>query len=59
SDHSHYILDCDYEKIEDAFALNRALHLIPGVVETGLFINMANKAVIGFDDGTIKVINYK
>ena len=59
SDHSHYILDCDYEKIEDAFALNTALHLIPGVVETGLFINMANKAVVGFDDGTIKVINYK
>jgi ribose 5-phosphate isomerase A len=59
SDHSHYILDCEYEKIDDASELNTALHLIPGVVETGLFIRMANKAIIGFDDGRVEVINYK
>lgn len=58
TDHQHYILDCDYEKINDAAKLNSALHLIPGVVETGLFIKMANKAIIGFENGKIDMIEY-
>ena len=58
TDHHHYILDCNCEKIPDASALNTALHLIPGVVETGLFIDMANKAIIGYEDGKIEVINF-
>jgi ribose 5-phosphate isomerase A len=59
TDHQHYILDCAFEKILDVSELNTALHLIPGVVETGLFINMANKAVIGHDDGKIELIKFK
>jgi ribose 5-phosphate isomerase A len=59
TDHGHYILDCDCEKIADAPALNLSLHLIPGVVETGLFINMANKAIIGYEDGKIELSNFK
>jgi len=59
SDHSNYILDCDYGQIEDAAALNTALHLIPGVVETGLFVNMASKAIIGWDDGRVEVLSYR
>ena len=53
TDNGHYILDCYFEKIEDATGLNISLHLIPGVVETGLFINMANAVIIGRADGTI------
>jgi ribose 5-phosphate isomerase A len=41
TDNGHYILDCHFEKINDATALNTTLHLMAGVVETGLFINMA------------------
>jgi len=59
TDHRHYILDCECEKIDDALALNTALHLIPGVVETGLFINMAKKAIIGYEGGNIKFLNFK
>ena len=59
TDHGHYILDCNCEKIPDAPALNLSLHLIPGVVETGLFINMANKAIIGYEEGKIEVINFQ
>jgi len=58
TDHHHYILDCEFEKIEDAQGLNIKLHLIPGVVETGLFINMAKKAIIGYEDGRIEVTEY-
>ena len=55
TDNGHYILDCYFRKIEDATALNNALHLIPGVVETGLFINMANTIIIGHSDGRIEM----
>jgi ribose 5-phosphate isomerase A len=59
TDHHHYILDCYFEQIEEPFALNSALHHIPGVVETGLFINMAGKAVIGYEDGRIEVLKFR
>ena len=59
TDHHHYILDCAYEKIEDAVSLNNSLHDIPGVVETGLFINMASRAIVGYADGRIESISYK
>jgi ribose 5-phosphate isomerase A len=52
SDHGHYILDCYFQKIADPVALNTSLHLIPGVVETGLFINMVDIAIIGYPDGS-------
>ena len=55
TDHGHYILDCYFEKIVDATALNTALHLIPGVVETGLFVNMADTIIIGYADERIEM----
>ena len=55
SSDGHYILDCHFEKIKDAVSLNTTLHLIPGVVETGLFLNMTHAAVIGYADGRIEM----
>jgi len=54
SDHGHYILDCHFPIIKDPASLNSSLHLIPGVVETGLFVDMCNLAIIGYADGHIK-----
>lgn len=56
TDHGHYILDCCFQKIEDPAGLNTKLHLIPGIVETGLFVDMCNKAIIGYPDGSTKII---
>ena len=56
TDHGHYILDCNFDQIEDAGALHTQLNNIPGVVENGLFINMASAAVIGDADGNVKTI---
>ena len=55
TDHGHYILDCYFQKIKDPAGLNIKLHLIPGIVETGLFVDMCNKAIIGYPDGSIQV----
>lgn len=40
--------DCDWAKV------NSELLQIPGVVETGLFVNMATKAYFGMNDGSVK-----
>src|SRR5690606_23102371 len=57
TDNGHFILDCHFETIADPAALNISLHLVPGVVETGLFINMTRTALIGKSDGHIEEIN--
>lgn len=57
TDNGNYILDCEFNAIKNAESLNTSLHLIPGVVETGLFINMASAAIIGFADGHTKLLS--
>jgi ribose 5-phosphate isomerase A len=54
TDHGHYILDCHFKQINDAPTLNGELNLIPGVVETGLFIDMVSGLYIGYADGSVK-----
>ena len=51
TDGGHFILDASFGRISDAKQLNEQLNLIPGVVETGLFIDIATKAVIATPDG--------
>jgi ribose 5-phosphate isomerase A len=46
TDGGHYILDASFGRIPDAEALSGELLAIPGVVEHGLFINLASVAVI-------------
>jgi len=46
TDGGHFILDASFGRIPDAEALSSELHAIPGVVEHGLFINMASLAII-------------
>ena len=55
TDEGHHILDCTFGRIEDPPALARKLHEIPGVVEHGLFIGMAELALVGKDGGVILV----
>ena len=57
TDHGHYILDCYFNEIQNPPALNTDLHAIPGVVETGLFINMASEAIIGIADGSFQYLS--
>ncbi|MGV8936735.1 MAG: ribose-5-phosphate isomerase RpiA [Allorhizobium sp.] len=46
TDGGHYILDASFGRIPDAEALASGLNSIPGVVEHGLFINLATLAII-------------
>ena len=55
TDEGHHILDCTFGVIEDPPALAAAIRKIPGVVEHGLFIGMAEMALIG-RDGSITTL---
>jgi len=46
TDEGHYILDCNFGEIADPAALAEKLRAMPGVVEHGLFIAMAEMAVV-------------
>ena len=54
TDEEHYILDCIIPESADPAGLARALTAEPGVVEQGLFLDMADIALLGRDDGTVE-----
>lgn len=42
TDNGNYILDCNFPRIEQPETLEHQLNMIPGVVENGLFVGMAD-----------------
>lgn len=46
TDGGHLIIDASFGRIPDTRALSDALHAIPGVVEHGLFLGLADAAVV-------------
>ncbi|MBN2066060.1 MAG: ribose-5-phosphate isomerase RpiA [Candidatus Thermoplasmatota archaeon] len=51
TDNGNYILDCDFEHIDDAEQLESDLNHIPGVVENGLFIGLVDEVIVGSKQG--------
>lgn len=52
TDGGHYILDCEFPGgISDARRVEARLRALPAVVETGLFIGMADTVVVGKSSG--------
>jgi ribose 5-phosphate isomerase A len=56
TDEGHHIVDLALGRIADPAALDRALRAIPGVVEIGLFLGMAERVILGQPDGTVHVV---
>jgi ribose 5-phosphate isomerase A len=55
TDNGNYIIDIDFEPMKDAEKLNQQLKLIPGIIETGLFIEMTDIVYLGKPDGIRKL----
>jgi len=55
TDSGHYLLDAHLERITDKAAIADRLNLIPGVVENGLFVGVAEEMVVGRPDGSASV----
>jgi ribose 5-phosphate isomerase A len=56
TDNGNVIYDCHLGAIQNAAKLGAAIHAVPGVVEHGLFVGMANALVIA-GPGEVEVIN--
>jgi ribose 5-phosphate isomerase A len=56
TDEGHHILDCALPVDADVDLLDSMLKLVPGVVEHGLFIGMADRALLGEPDGGVRVL---
>ena len=54
TDEGHYILDAAIPAGASAAELDQALKRVPGVVEHGLFLDMAELALLGRPDGTVE-----
>ena len=53
TDGGNYILDCAFGRIEDPEALDAALKLVPGVLESGLFLDIADLAIVAGPEGVV------
>ncbi|XP_066991619.1 ribose-5-phosphate isomerase isoform X2 [Anabrus simplex] len=58
TDNGNFLLDWKFPAASfDWPAVNATIKMIPGVVETGLFVNMATKVFYGMADGSVKEQN--
>jgi len=51
TDNSNYIIDCEFDRIKDPEQLEIDINNIPGVVENGLFIGLADEIIVGSKQG--------
>jgi ribose 5-phosphate isomerase A len=55
TDNGNLIVDCRLQDIEDPQKLESAINMIPGVVDNGLFVGMADKVIVATNEG-IKIL---
>ena len=53
TDNSNYILDCEFERIDEPEQLEKDINNIPGVVENGLFIGLVDEVIVGSKQGIL------
>ena len=56
TDEGHFILDCPLPADAELDQLDRSLKQVPGVVEHGLFIGLAELALLGRPDGEVEIL---
>lgn len=56
TDNGNHVLDCRATALADPQALEQAIHAIPGVVDTGLFLGMADTVLIEEEDGSVRTL---
>jgi ribose 5-phosphate isomerase A len=56
TDNGNFIIDADFGLIKNPLNLELELNRIPGIVETGLFIDMVVACYIGLEDGSVKEV---
>ena len=58
TDNGNFIVDCQFEDVQDPAWLDVKLKMIPGVIETGLFLNKVVSGIcIGYESGESRLIS--
>lgn len=55
TDNGNYIADCNFGKISEPAHLEHQIKMLPGVVEVGLFVNIASKIIVGSRDSSYEL----
>ncbi|BFZ24754.1 hypothetical protein BsWGS_27793 [Bradybaena similaris] len=55
TDNGNFLIDWEFKGVQDWPVIERVLQGVPGVIETGLFLNMATAAYFGSHDGQVVV----
>jgi ribose 5-phosphate isomerase A len=56
TDNGNFVLDADFGRIRNPTLLERRLKTVPGLIETGLFLNMADVVYVGRRGGKVEVL---
>ncbi len=56
SDEGHLIIDISFDRISDPMKTSVKLNSIVGVVETGLFVNIAKLIIVGKKNGEVEIL---
>lgn len=59
TDNGNYILDCAFGQIDFPSDLHDQINRITGVLDNGLFIDMADCVILASEEGTIRTLNRK
>ena len=54
-DNGNLILDWEFDRVHKGSEVNTTIKTIPGVMDTGLFINMAERVYFGMQDGSVNM----
>lgn len=58
TDGGHLCVDCRFERIDDPRGLDNAIRVIPGALETGLFVGIARLVLVGDPTGGVRTIEH-
>jgi len=53
TDNGNYILDCEFQRIDNPEELEKEINNVPGVVENGLFIGLVHEVIVGGKQGIL------
>ncbi len=59
TDEGNHIFDLHLDTVIDPEMLSQTLNGIPGVVENGLFLNLCDTVIIGFEDGSTETRRFE
>ncbi|MOA62130.1 Ribose-5-phosphate isomerase A [compost metagenome] len=55
TDNGNFIVDCHFGEISNPESLHTQINRISGIVDNGLFVQMASSIVVGYEDGTVRI----